>query len=157
MPDFSSLLSKPTDEIKKPKPLPEGTYQVLCTKYEFREANTPNDKENPKKPVVTLSLRYQEAMEDVDEADLDDALQGEDITQKSTNYDLWLTPDAQYRVVDLCKSAGIPVEGTTLGEIIPELVNHVYMASVIKVQSKKQGQEDTFYSNINSLIGTEAS
>jgi len=36
-------------------------------------------------------------------------------------------------------------------------VNHVYIASVIKVQSKKQGQEDTFYSNINSLIGTEAS
>lgn len=156
MVDFSQLLAKPTDEIKKPKPLPEGSYQFLCTKYEFREANTPNDKDNPKKPVVTLSLRYQEAMEDVDQADLDEALQGEALSSKATNYDLWLTPDAQYRIVELAKSAGVPVEGTTLGEIIPELVNQVFMGTVVKVQSKRPGQEDTFYSNVNSLVGTAA-
>lgn len=155
-PDFSALLSKPTDEIKKPKPLPEGTYTLLCTKFEYREAKTPNDKENPVKATCQLSLRYQEAMSDVDSADLDEALQGEALTTKATNYDLWLTPDAQYRVVELCKTAGIDTEGKTLGEIIPELVNKTFTGTASKVQSKKPGQEGTFYTNITALIGTDA-
>lgn len=152
-PDFSQLLAKPTDEIKKPKPLPEGSYQGNIQKYEFREADTPNDKENPKKPVLTLHVKLTEAMSDVDEADLNDALQGENLSSKpAQRFDMWLTPDAQYRVVELCVSCGIPTEGRTLGEIIPELQNQMVTASVSKTQSKKD--PEVFYSNIDKLVGT---
>jgi glutaredoxin-related protein len=154
MPDFSALLSKPTSEIKKPKPMPEGTYMGLVLKQEYREADTPKDKENPKKPVCQYSVRLTEALDDVDQADLADALQGEDITAKRPmDYDFWLTPDAQYRVVEFAQSCGVPTEGRTLGEIIPECVNQTVRVSVVKVQSKKPGQEDTWFANISNMVG----
>lgn len=150
MPDFSELLSKPTEEIKKPKPLPEGSYQVLISAHKYDEAKT---KEGPK-AIVRLTCRFQEAMDDVDEADLSDALQGEVLTTKSATYDMWLTPDAQYRVVEFAKSLGVETEGTTLGQIIPEFVNQSAMATVVQVQSNKPGQDDVFFSNITNLVGT---
>lgn len=153
--DFSSLLAKPTDEIKKPKPLPEGSYSGLTTQYKYETAKTPNDRENPEKPVVRMQVKLNEAMADVDAADLNDALQGEALSSKQAlNYDFWLTPDAQYRVLECAQSMGIDTEGKTLGEVIPAMMNQPVTVTIIKVQSKKQGQEDVFYSNIGSLVGT---
>lgn len=155
MPDFSSLLSKPTDEIKKPKPLPEGSYSGIIQKFEFREADTPKDPVNPKKPVLTLHIALSEALDDVDQADLAEALQGEALSAKpAQRYDLWLTPDAQYRVVELCQSCGIATEGSTLGAVIPELQGKSVTCAGTKTQSKKAGQEETFYFNLSSVVGT---
>lgn len=153
-PDFSALLSKPVSEIKKPKPLPEGSFELIITNYKYEEANTPNDTANPKKPVCNLALRYNQAMEDVDQADLNDALQGEALTSKTTNYTLWLTPDAQYRAVELCQTCGIQTEGMTLGQMIPELVNKTVIGNVVQVASKRAGAKpDDKFANLASIVG----
>lgn len=156
-PDFSSLLAKPTDEIKRPKPLPEGTYSGIIQKFEFREVDTPKDTANPKKAVLSLTIGLTEALDDVDQADLGEALQGEPLSSKNVRpYDMWLTADAQYRIVELCQSCGIATEGSTLGAIIPELQGKSVNVGMVKVQSRKAGEEETFYSNIGTVAGTGA-
>ncbi len=150
--DFSQLLSKPAEEIKAPKALPEGSFLGLITAFKFDIAKTPNDKEQPEKPVCDLTVKLQEAMEDVDAADLNEALDGQPLSAKpAMKHTLWLTPDAQYRVVELCENLGIPKEGQTLASMIPELVNKTVLVNLVKVQSKKAGQSDVFFTNIGTI------
>jgi hypothetical protein len=151
MPDFSSLLAKPTTEIKEPKPLPIGTYQGLIIKKEYREVDTPKDTANPKKPVVSFSIRLDSAMDDVDQADLNEALDGQTLAQKNMRpYDMWLTNDAQYRVVELGNSMGLQAD--TLGELIESMVNQPVLVSLDKVQDRKNPER--FYTNITNVVGT---
>lgn len=157
MPDFSALLSKPADEIKKPKPLPIGSYSGLIQKFAYEEAKTPRDKENPTKPVVNLTIGLDQAMEDVDSEALAEWIaDGAQINGRTYDYTFWLTADAQYRVVEFAQSLGIDTSGKTLGEIISEFPNNPVIASVEHVQSKKAGQEDTYFANITNLVGTAA-
>jgi hypothetical protein len=151
MPDFSNLLAKPTAEIKEPKPLPVGTYMGLLTKKEYREVDTPKDTETPKKPVVSFTVRLDEAMEDVDQADLNEALDGQALSSKTMRpYDMWLTNDAQYRVVELGNSMGLQAD--TLGELIESMVNQPVLVSLDKVQDRKN--PDRWFTNITKLVGT---
>lgn len=153
MPDFSSLLAKPTADIKQPKPLPEGSYSGIITKKEYREVDTPKDTTQPKKPVCSFSIRLDAALDDVDEADLNEALDGEALSQKNMRpYDMWLTNDAQYRVVELGATMGLTAD--TLGELIESMVNQPVIVSLIKVQSKKPGETDKFFTNIGNVVGT---
>lgn len=155
MPDFSALLSKPADEIKKPKPNPAGSYSGIIKKFAFDEAKTPRDTANPTKPVCELAVGLTEPMDDVDAEDYAAwVADGGVLNARDFGYTMWLTPDAQYRVIELATSCGIAVEGKSLGEVIAELPNMPVIASVELVQSKKQGQEEVFFANITNLVGT---
>lgn len=158
MPDFSALLSKPADDIARPVPNPEGTYFGIINDHKFDEAKTPNDKANPVKAVCELHVRLTEAGDDVDAEALAEALATTEggIGGRIYNYTLWLTADAQYRAIELCQSCGIDTSGKTLGECISELNNQPVIASIEHVQSKKPGQEDVFFANIATLVGTAA-
>lgn len=151
MPDFSNLLAKPTADIKEPKPLPVGTYQGLLTKKEYREVDTPKDTEQPKKPIVSFSVRLDQAMDDVDQADLNESLDGGTLANKNLRpYDMWLTNDAQYRIVELGNSMGLQAD--TLGELIESMVNQPVLVSLEKVQDRKD--PNRWFTNITKLIGT---
>ncbi len=157
MPDFNDLLAKPTDDIKKPEPLPVGSYLGSIVKYEFAEAKTPKDKENPVKAVAEMSILLNEALDDVDPEDLAMFLaSGAKISGRKYSHTFWLTADALYRVVEFAASLGIETSGKTLGEIFPELLNQSVIAAVDHVQSKKPGKEDDVYANITNLAAIEA-
>lgn len=149
MPDFSSLLSTPTSDIKKPVPLPEGTFLGTIKSYKLDEAKT---KEGPK-PICQLICQPNQAMDDVDPEALAESLAGGSITDKpGMNYTFWLTPDAQYRLVEFATSLGIDTEGRTLGEIIPELVNQPVYMSVVQIDSNRNPGEK--FANVDRLAST---
>lgn len=152
MPDFTKLLSTPTSEIHKPKPLPVGTYQGTIKSFKLEEQKTPKDTENPVKPVCNLVCGFVAPMNDVEQDELTEALQGADLSTKARNYTFWLTSDAQYRLVEFAASLGIPTEGRTLGEIIPELVNQPVYISVVHIDSTRNPGEK--FDNIDKLAST---
>ena len=65
MVDFSKILNTKTDEIKKPTPLPVGTY--LCTNPQLPEFIESSQKGTP---GAKFSFKVISATEDVDQDDL---------------------------------------------------------------------------------------
>jgi hypothetical protein len=141
MVDFSKLLSKPLDDIAKPKPLPVGTYTGVISAYEYKESN--NEK---KTPYVRFSIKVTGATDDIDSSDLD----GVDVAKKLLRKDFYLTDDAQYRVKEFLESAGISTSGRSLGETIPDAVNLPVLVGV----TQRSGQDGTeIYNDVNTLTG----
>lgn len=155
MPNFEELLSKPADEIVKPLPLPEGSYLGQTVKYEIREQATPKDTAAPVKAVCDLSVTLNQALDDVDAEDMAAFLEnGQTIEGRSYKYTLWLTSDAQYRVIELADALGIKTSGKTLGEILPEFVGKDVMAAGTQVASNRN--PDAKFFNIDTLSAPEA-
>lgn len=140
--DFNSLLSTPTDNIEKPKPLPNGTYQgVIFGNPTFREAG------QNQTPQVEFTVRPT-GSDDVDPSEL----AGINLSDKMLRASFWLSKDAQYRLVDFAKSCGISVTGRTLSEVISDLcMNTPVVMDVGSVQSKRDA--DTYFNTVNNIRG----
>jgi hypothetical protein len=133
-------LSKPTDSIEKPKPLPAGTYNGVISKYEFGESK------EKKTPYVRYHLTAHSAGEDVDP----DSIEGIDLSKKSLRRDFYLTEDAMYRVKDFLDSVGVSTSGRSLGEVIPEAINAAVLISVTQ-RSSPDGSE--IYNDVGNVVG----
>lgn len=140
--NFRDLLSKPTDNIKKPKALPIGTYRgvIVSKAYDVSKQK--------QTPFVRLILQPSMAESDVAQEDLE----GINISSKQLRADFYLTDDASYRVLDLAKGLGIPTEGRSLGEVIEDLPNHNVLIAVTQ-QLSQDGSE--VYNNVNKLTALD--
>lgn len=141
MVDFSSLLSKPLDEVEKPLPLPAGTYHGRILKYGVGE--TTSDK---KTPYVQFDFQIVAAGEDVDP----EALVKIDLSKKQMRNSFYLTPDAEYRLKEFINSCGISTAGRTFNETLPETINQPVLISVIQ-KPNRDGTE--LFSQIDKVIG----
>ena len=66
MTNFTDILNRPAETIERPKPRPPGTYLSIVTgPHKQREIND--------KPVIDITLKTAQAMEDVDQAQLAEA------------------------------------------------------------------------------------
>jgi len=130
--DFKGLLSKRVDDVKKPKPLPAGTYNGIVTAFTYGEST------QKQTPYVKYTCKIHSAQDDVDEADLE----GIDLSKKELNVTFYLTQDAEWRVVEFIKSCGVDTSGRALGECIPDVVQ----ASVILAVTQRMSKDgvDTF-------------
>lgn len=140
-PDFKSLLQKPADEIKKPKPLPQGTYSCTIVKHEFDQSKQKGT------PFVRFELRVNSAEADVEPADLE----GVDLSTKTLRSTYFLTPDSQFRVIELSKSCGHNPSGRSLGEVIQDLSMNTPVLADVLVKPGTDGE--TFYNEVNKLSG----
>jgi len=113
MPDFSQLLSKPLDEVKRPPALPAGTYYGTIKSYELGESS------EKKTPYVRMHLTLSHAGEDVDQADLN----GIDLNKKQLRADFYLTQDADWRLKEFLESCHIDTKGRTFQSSLPDCVN----------------------------------
>jgi len=141
--DFKTLLSKPASDIKKPVPLPAGTYRGVVLNHSFEVSS------KKQTPFVRFYLQPQSAEADVDE----EALVGVEITKKKLKIDFYLTPDAEFRVIDLGKSLGYQTEGRSLGEVITEISTNSPVLMEVTQQNSLDGQE--IYNNVNKMRGQE--
>ena len=97
-PEFTSILDQMPDEIERPKPLPPGSY--VCVIKERYISDKSSQKETP---YYEFPLRPTEALENVDEEWLEEALTAADGSKKKLSdmvirarfYD---TPDAGFRL-----------------------------------------------------------
>lgn len=136
--NFAELLQTPMDSIKRPPPLPAGTYHGVITSHEMITSS------QKKTPGVRYNVTLTAPGDDVDAA----ALDGIDLTKRSLRRDYWLTADASYRLKELLQSVGVSVEGRSLGECIPEARNAKVLVSI----TQRMEGKDTF-NDIRDLNG----
>lgn len=137
--DFRTLLSKSTDTIERPKPLPQGTYYGTISRHEFGESS------NKRTPYVRFHLQLTGPSDDIDP----DMMEGIDCTKKTLRRDFYLTEDALYRLKDFMESLGIETAGRSLGEVIPETTGMPVMISVTQ-RNSQDGKE--VYNDVGDVV-----
>ncbi len=143
--DFSALLNKPLDDIKRPPALPAGTYYGRVNKFEF-------DKSSEKKtPFLRLHLTITSAGDDVSPDDLKEI----DLSKKQLRKDFYITPDAEYRIKEFLESCSIPTAGRSLGEAIPDCMNASVMIEVL-LRPNRNDPEAPPNNEVGNLKGHEA-
>lgn len=144
-PDFRTLLSKPAADVKRPQPIPAGTWYATVKSREFGESP------EKKTPFVRFHLVNLRAGDDIDES----MLEGVDYSKKELRSDYYITPDAEYRLVEALESMGITKEGRSLGEMIEDAINQEVMLDV-SVSINKREPDAPGYNNVDKMRGVPA-
>ncbi len=113
---LASLLNQPLDDtnVKRPQPLPDGTYFGVITSFKFGESR------NKKTPNIRLDINVTSAGDDVRPTV---EAQGIDVTTKRLNRDFYFTPDALYRWTDFLTSCNIKWQGRAINDQATDLPN----------------------------------
>jgi hypothetical protein len=129
-PEFTSVLDQMPDEIERPKPLPPGSYVCL-----IKERPVQDKSSRKETPYIRFALHPVEALENVDEDWLNEALtraNGEkkklsDMTIFATFYD---TPDAGFMLKEFLLN-DCQLENTgTIGQIMNNAVGCQVIATI---------------------------
>lgn len=143
--DFRNLLKNtPMDEIKRPPPLPGGTYHGQITKHGYGKS--------PEKgtPFAQFEVTLTAAGPDIDQEELNN-LQI-DLTKKKMTIDFYLTNESMYRVKEAMESCGIDTKGRFLEDTIPEMMGKSVIVTAKQSPNKKNPQ-DPPYVNLTELKG----
>lgn len=150
-PDFRALLSKPAESVKRPVPVPAGTYYGTIKQRQFDESK------ERKTPFCRYTVGNIRAGEDIDPA----MLEGQDLSKKTFQVDYYITPDAEYRLVEALESMGIRKEGRSIGEMIEDSINQeVQLAISIRpadARTLASDPEHPGYNNVDKMSGIASS
>lgn len=152
-PDFSAILDRTSAEVERPKPLPIGPYA-------WAVKGLPRMDKSAKKgtPFVEFTCQPLQAMEGVDEDDLEAALTKKDgskkllgdMTQRLTFY---LTEDALWRLKKfLVQDLQIEEGDRTLAALIDEAPGCQFIGTV---KHTPTDDGEGVYANIGSTAPTE--
>jgi hypothetical protein len=122
MVDFSSLLSKPLDDVKRPPALPPGTYTGVIAEHKLDESR------EKKTPYIAFTIKGFQPGEDIDPADVTEI----DFSKRTMTTNFYLTPDAEYRLKEFIESLGIATAGRSFGETIPETTGLPVVMNVVQ-------------------------
>lgn len=129
--DFAKLLSKPLDDVKKPPAWPAGTYLGVITAHKFDE----NQNKTPLAQVVVKVTAPGPGLEAHE-------IEGIDFTKgREFRKDFYLTDEADWRLKTFIESCGIPTQGRTFGETVPELIGAQVQIEVVQQNSKRNAEE----------------
>jgi ribosomal protein S10 len=148
-PNFQSILDKPAAEVKRPLPLPVGTYLWLII-------NQPRIDKSPKEQTqfVEYTFRCLQPMDDVDPQALGDyKARGSEVAGKELKVTFWLTEAAAYRLVNddnngFLDILGLDKSGKSLSQLISEAPGNQVLGSITHSNSKDGSQ---VYANITSF------
>jgi hypothetical protein len=140
--DFRALLAKPMDDVKRPIPLPQGTFHGLIGKHSFGESR------NKKTPFVSYELTLQSHSDDIE----DDAMEGIELAKRTLSVTYYLTEDALYRAKEFLQSVGVATEGRALGECLPEAVNARVLVGITQRNSEDGTQ---IFNDVGLVRGEE--
>jgi len=140
--NFKDLLSVKADDVKAPIPLPEGTYHGVVSSFEYGDNN------KNKTPYVRFGLKVHNAGDDIDASELAEI----DLSARKLSTDFYLTPDARFRLKDFLVSLGLPTEGRSFDELIPEAINQPVIIYVTQRFNPDKPEEPP-RNNIKSVKG----
>lgn len=138
-PNFGSVLDKPTTEIERPKPIPQGTYVFAIQGMPRFDKSTKKGTE-----FVEFTCKILQAGEDVDPEELQ-AMGG--IADKTLKHTFYLTENSIYRLKEFLIDDLRIEEEATLRPMIEKAVGAQFMAQ-IKHTPSDDGK--SVYSNIAS-------
>jgi len=129
--DFRSLLNVSSDDVERPKPLPNGHYIGTVASFEFGLSK------QKQTPYCRLNLVPLQATDDVDMT----RLEGVNLADKSLRKDYFITPKARYRLADMLDAV--------LGKdsrILDQRIGDVRGAKVMFGVTERQSEDgaDTF-------------
>jgi ribosomal protein S10 len=148
-PNFTSILDKPAADVKRPPPLPTGTYLWIVI-------NQPRIDKSPKEQTqfVEYTLRCLQPMEDVDAQAIETYKEnGGEVQGKELKVTFWLTEAAAFRLVNKDNNGfldllGLDKSGKSLAELISEAPGNQVLGGVTHSTSR-DGQQ--VYANITSF------
>jgi len=142
---FASILDKPSSEVERPKPLPQGTYVCVVKGLPRKDKSTKKGTDYLEFTLQPLAIYENEAGEtDVDTEALEEMGGFEKRTIRATYY---LTEDALYRLKQFLIDCGIDPEGKTIAQMVDETPGCQVLASLVHVASE-DGQN--IYANLKS-------
>lgn len=120
---FESILDTPADDVKRPVPLPAGTYSAIVKGLPEHGVSA-----QKKTPFVRFTYAITSAFDDVDEDELTAILTDKDgnvgaITEKSIKDTYYTTPDSLYRLTDALEAMGIDLNDKTVRAALDETPN----------------------------------
>lgn len=152
MPDFTQLLTRPLNDIKRPDTLPQGTYHGTILNYQIDESK------EKKTPYVRFNCRIDGPGDDVPAEMLQkaDGTGAIDLSKKKVHSDFYLTDDSYYRIVEALQSMGIDTTDRDLSQTLPETLNQPVLLSITLKPSQRQvpGAPPEFFNNCDRLVGT---
>lgn len=141
MPDFSSLLSKPAGEAKKPPVLDAGDYPGVIKGYE------PGESQQKKTPYVQFNIGLTGWPDGADPQLREDGTPI-DLSTKSLNRKMYLTPDALWRLDEMLKSLGVDMAGRSYEDILPETIG---MSIVAEILQRMNQQTNDLFNEVNGI------
>lgn len=139
MANFADILSKKSEEIEKPKPLPVGQY--LWSIPNLFEQDEIGEK---KTPALTWKVRCIAPQSDVDMEAFRDSGNAKDRDQRIT---FFLTEDALHRLRTFLTALGIDEAGKSIGERAMEATGRTFLGSIKHRWNKDNTQ---LYGEINT-------
>jgi hypothetical protein len=136
-PTFESILDTPADSVERPKPMPEGTYDVIVQGLPER-----GESSKKKTPYVRFTYAFASAGADVDEEALREILTGKDgtvtpLTDRIIRDTYYTTPDSLFRLTDVLDNMGIDPDGKTIRAMLDETPN-----ASLRIQVSHRASED---------------
>jgi len=128
---FESILDTPAEEVERPIPLPEGTYETILV-------GMPAHGESAKKktPYVEFTHKLQSALDDVNAEELEQMGGLADKTIKNTYY---TTPTSLFMLTDFLDACGISAEGRSIRQMLDDTPN-ASVRILIKHEPSEDGQ-----------------
>lgn len=144
-PNFADLLDKPSSEIEKPKPVPQGTYQFSINGL-YKEGKSTQKQT----PYVEFTCNYMAALDDVDEAAL--AEMG-GVNGKTSRLTFYITEDSTYRLKKFLVEDLLLEEGDkSLRQLLDETPGCQFLGAV-KHEASKDGT--SVFANIATTAPVE--
>lgn len=145
-PNLAALLNTKAEDVKRPVPLPQGTFYGIIKSHEFTESS------KKKTPGVLYTIQVTHAHEDVDLSEFE--AEGGVLAEKNLRTTYWISPGALFMLTEFIGSCGIETEGRTLNELIPQVVGQPV---VIDLLANPNRDGDGFYNEVKSIKGANAS
>lgn len=153
-PQFSSILDRPSDSIERPKPLPVGTY-LFSVKGQYKE-----DVSSQKKtPYVEWQVVPMQPGEDVDAADLEEALtnkatgEKKALSEKTLRATYYTTDDAIWRLKEFLTHLGIEDGPVSLRQRMSAAAGCQFLGSIVHDTG---GRDGTPFAKLGNTAPVEA-
>lgn len=157
-PNFGSILDKPSSEVQRPKPLPQGSYIWLINGQPRYDKSAKKQTEFVEFNLKCLGTLQNDAGEsDVDPDALDAALtkpSGEKVplNEKTTRVTFYLTEDAIWRLNKFLTDCGIDGEDKSLRQMIDETPG-CQVGGYLKHTASEDGE--AVFANISKTFSVE--
>lgn len=144
-PNFSNILDTPSNEVERPKPMPQGTYLGVIFGLPRQDKSSKKQTE-----FVEFTYRFMEAGEDVDEEALADVGGLAEKTIKDTYY---LTEASLWRLKDMLNNVGAGDDDMTLRARLEETQGKT-VKFVVKHEASQDGQ--SIFHRVDRTLAIEA-
>jgi hypothetical protein len=141
---FESILDTAAEDVERPVPLPEGTYETIIQGMPAHGEST-----KKKTPYVEFTHKIVAALDDVDPTALDEVGGIADKTIKNTYY---TTPQSLFMLTDFLEACGIDNTGRTIRQMLDDTPN-ASVRILVKHEPSEDGQR--IFARVNRAFKSE--